>query len=339
MPAKTPSVLGRMAGWAGFHLVSTIAGLVEVDRPDVILVPSPPLSIGASAWIIGALRRAPYVYNVQEIYPDIAVNLGALKNRTAIRVLEALERFVYRKSAAITVIAPRMRARLIAKGVVPAKVHVIPNFVDPERIAPAPRHNDFSRRHGVDGVFAITYAGNMGPAQGLDVVIDAARLMDPDDAVRFLLIGEGSLRAGLTADAAALPQRNVTVLPYQPNALMPQIYGASDVGLVLQAAETGSDAIPSKVYRIMASGRPLIAVTEEDSDLAALVNAAGCGAVVPPSDAARLADVVRHAVQRSDEWRDMGRRGRAHVVQHYARDAVAAQYDTLIKSVAGDARL
>jgi colanic acid biosynthesis glycosyl transferase WcaI len=335
MPAKTPSVVRRIAAWAGFHLVSTIAGLVLVERPDVILVPSPPLSIGASAWIVGALRRARYIYNVQEIYPDIAVNLGALKNRPAIRALEALERFVYRKAAAVTVIAPRMRERLLAKGVAPGKVQVIPNFVDLDRLAPAPRRNDFSRRHALDEVFTVTYAGNMGPAQGLDVVIDAARLLPAAAGVRFLLIGEGSLRAQLSADAAALPQKSVTVMPYQPSALMPQIYGASDICLVPQAAATGSDAIPSKVYRIMASARPLIAVTEEGSDLAALVNAAGCGAVVPSGDTARLAGVVRQAAGRPDEWREMGLRGRAHVMAHYSRAVVCAQYDALIRRVCG----
>ena len=333
IPAKTPNVIRRIAGWAGFHLVSTVAGLLLVARPDVILVPSPPLSIGASAWIVGALRRARYIYNVQEIYPDIAVNLGALKNRPAIAALEALERFVYRKSAAVTVIAPRMLHRLVVKGVPRAKVHVIPNFVDLERLAPVARHNEFSRAHGLDDVFAVSYAGNMGPAQGLTVVLDAARLLGSDAGVRFLLIGDGTLRGRLTADAALLPQRNVTVLPYQPNSLMPLIYGASDICLVPQAAATGSDAIPSKVYRIMACGRPLIAVTEEGSDLAALVRASGCGAIVPPTDAARLAEVVRHAARNREDWRAMGSRGRAHVSAHYTRAVVSAQYDQLIRTV------
>jgi colanic acid biosynthesis glycosyl transferase WcaI len=333
MPAKTANVVGRIVAWAGFHLVSTIAALVLIERPDVILVPSPPLSIGASAWIVGACRRAPFVYNVQEIYPDIAVNLGALKNRRAIAALESLERFVYGKAAAVTVIAPRMRRRLIEKSVPPGKVHVIPNFVDVDRLAPAPRHNEFSRRHGLDDVCAVTYAGNMGPAQGLDIVIDAARLLPPDSRVRFLLVGEGILRSRLAAEAAALPHANVGVLPYQPNAMMPQIYGASDVSLVPQAAAIGSDAIPSKVYRIMASGRPLIAVTEHDSDLAALVREAGCGAIVPPGDAVSLAGAVTDAAQRAADWRAMGLRGRDHVVTHYAREVVSAQYDALLRCV------
>ncbi len=334
MPAKTPSVLRRILGWLGFHTVSTLAGLMSVPKPDVILAPSPPLSIGISAWMIGSLRGARFIYNVQEIYPDIAVNLGALHNRTLISILEGLERFVYRKAAAVTVIAPRMRKRLVAKGVPQSKVHVIPNFVDLDRVVEAPRDNDFSRAHGLQDRFAITYAGNMGPAQGLDVVLEAARQLGDEPLVRFLLVGDGMLRAQFAREAAALPKGNVTVLPYQPNTLMPQIYGASDISLVPQAAATGSDAIPSKVYRIMASKRPLIAITEPESDLAALVRDANCGAIVPPGDAAQLAQVVRDALRHRAVWAEMGTRGREYVMTRYARAVVGAEYDALVRAVA-----
>ncbi len=333
MPSKGRSVAKRIAGWAGFHVISTIAAVSLVERPDVIVAPSPPLSIGASAWIVALLRRARYVYNVQEIYPDIAVSLGALKNGTLIGLLESLERFVYRKSSAVTVIAPRMRERLIDKGVPGDKVHVIPNFVDLARLAPAPRSNEFSRRHGLDGVFSVTYAGNMGPAQGLDIVIDAAQRLPPDRA-RFVLIGEGIDREALTRRAGTARSGAVTVIPYQPNALMPQIYGASDLCLVTQAAATGSDAIPSKVYRIMASAKPIVAVTDDRSDLAALVRSAGCGAVVAPGDAEGLARIVAEASGDPDAWRRMGDRGRAHVETHYARSIVTGQYHDLIGRLA-----
>jgi putative colanic acid biosynthesis glycosyltransferase WcaI len=339
IPAKTPSVVQRILGWIGFHAVSTLAGVISVARPDVILVPSPPLSIGLSAWIIAVLRRARFVYNVQEIYPDIAVNLGALKNKSAISVLEALERFVYRKAAAVTVIAARMRDRLVAKGVPAEKVHVIPNFVDLGRLTPVPRDNEFSKRLHLENTFSVTYAGNMGPAQGLDIVIEAARLLSESDGnIRFLLIGEGMLREPLASSADTLPLKNVSVLPYQPNSMMPAIYCASDICLVPQAAATGSDAIPSKVYRIMAAARPLVAVTDPQSDLAGLVRQAQCGVVVEPGDAARLAGVVRQAIENRAEWEAMGLRGRAHVAGHYSREVVSANYDALIRAVASGTR-
>ena len=333
MPSKGRNVAKRLAAWAGFHVISTTVGACLIERPEVIVAPSPPLSIGASAWIIALCRDARYVYNVQEIYPDIAVSLGALKNRWLIRMLEMLERFTYRKSSAVTVIAPRMRDRLVAKGVPGEKVHVIPNFVDLGRLSAAPRSNEFSRRHGLEGVFAVTYAGNMGPAQGLDIVINAAERL-PDDRTKFVLIGEGIEREALTRRAHATGTERVTVIPYQPNALMPQIYGASDVCLVTQAAAIGSDAIPSKVYRIMASAKPIVAVTDDHSDLAVLVRTAGCGAIVAPGDAEGLARIVAEAAHDPGAWREMGERGRAHVEAHYARSIVTGQYHDLIGRLA-----
>lgn len=334
MPAKTPSVVRRLLAWAGFHVLTTIAGVISVPKPDVILAPSPPLSIGVSAWIVGALRRAPFVYNVQEIYPDIAVNLGAIRSARAVRALLALERFVYRRAAAVTVIAPRMRQRLIEKGVPPDKVHVIPNFVDLGRVTAAPRDNEFARTHGLVSRLSVTYAGNIGPAQGLEIVVEAARILADAEGVRFVIIGDGISRERLAQAAAALPSQNVIVLPYHPNSMMPLIYGASDVCLVPQARATGSDAIPSKVYRIMAAGKPIVAVAEPESDLAALVRTAGCGAVVAPGDAQHLAAVVQDVHQHRPEWSAMGDRGRAHVAEHYARPVVSSRYAELIGAMA-----
>lgn len=337
MPAKGANVPKRLAAWAGFHLLSTAAALTVVPRPEVLLVPSPPLSIGVSAWIVSALRRAPFIYNVQEIYPDIAINLGAVRSRMLIALLKRLERFVYRRAAAVTVIAERMRERLVARGVPAPKVKVIPNFVDLERLSPVPRDNEFARAHGLAGTFAVTYAGNLGPAQGLDIVTDAARLLPAGHPARFVLIGDGILRDRFE-QAAANSDGRVRVLPYQPSSLMPEIYGASDICLVPQAAATGSDAIPSKVYRIMASARPLVAITDPASDLAVLVRTAQCGEVVAPGDAGALSAVVQRAAADRERWRQMGERGRQHVAERYTRQEVVGQYDRLIRTLAAVAR-
>jgi colanic acid biosynthesis glycosyl transferase WcaI len=338
MPAKGRSVALRVLGWVWFHAISILAGVLLVRRPDVILTPSPPLTNGAAAWLLGVLRRVPFVYNVQEIYPDIAINLGALRNRWLIAALRGLERFVYGRASVITVIAPRMRQRLLEKGVTGDKVHVIPNFVDLDRLRAVERPNVFSVRHRIDEAFVVNYSGNLGPAQGLDTVLDAARLLRDRPGIRFLLIGDGILRADLEQRIEAEGLGAVTVLPYQPNALMPEIYGSADLCLVPQAALTGSDAIPSKTYRIMACERPILATTEPTSDLATLVQTAGAGVVVPPGDAEALANAIGAAASDPVAWREIGRRGRAHVQQHYGRAQVSARYSALLGAVAGAPR-
>lgn len=338
MPAKSASVPARLAAWCLFHALSLIVGVVALRRVDVIIAPSPPLTTGVAAWLLGLRHRAPFIYNVQEIYPDIAINLGVLRNRTAIALLLRLERFVYARAAAITVIAERMRQRLLDKGVPPERVSVIPNFVDLDATIDVPPPNGFTREFGIDGRFIVTYAGNLGPAQGLDALVTAAERLRDRPEVIILLLGGGTLGPTLTASIAERGLTNILVLPFQPITRMPEIYGASDLSVVSQAAATGSDAVPSKVYRIMASRRAVLAITDPASDLAKLVRDAACGFVVPASDPAAIAAAVRQAIDTPGLTDTMGAQGRAHVERYYRRTTVTAQYAGLVTRLATDSQ-
>ena len=337
MPRKSGSVVPRLAAWMLFHILSLVVGIVCVRRVDVIVSPSPPLTVGIVAWLLGLWHRAPFIYNVQEIYPDIAINLGAVKQRWLIEILFALERFVYARAARVTVIANRMRCRLIDKGVPAAKVVLVPNFVDADALLPVPRPNDFSRRFDLDGTFVVSYAGNFGPAQGLETLLDAASQLRDTPGIVIVLVGGGILWDALRERIANDGLHNVRLIAFQPFAVVPQIYGASDVCVVSQAVTTGTDAVPSKVYRIMSCRRPVLAATDPASDLAQLVRDAGCGVVVPQQSADQLAAAIRAAFADQPAWRAMGECGRQHVLQHYARPVVTEQYHRLIGSLAGDA--
>lgn len=334
MPRKGSSVAGRVAGWIGFHTVSTILGAVAIRNVDVIFAPSPPLTIGLSAWFVGFLHRAPFVYNVQEIYPDIAVNLGALRPGPVLSVLSRLEQFVYRRAAVMTVIAPRMRARLLEKGVPPAKIRLLPNFVDVADMQQGVRQNGFRRQHDLEHAFIVSYAGNLGPAQGLDQLLSAAKLLASQDRIQFVIVGDGTARDTLRATIEKERLSNCLLLPYQQYETMQEFYSASDISIVPQAPETGFDAIPSKVYRIMACGRPVLALTDPDSDLGRLVEDAVCGEVVPSGQVELLAAVIRAAADAPGRWSEMGESGRRHVTAHYERRAVTRQYFRLLTEVA-----
>lgn len=336
MPRKSGKVFSRLLAWTQFHALSLTAAFALVRKVDVIVAPSPPLTVGVCAWVLGLRYRAPFVYNAQELYPDIAIALGALRNRWAIAVLFALERFVYARARCITVIAPRMRRRILAKPVPPDKVRLIPNFVDADEMSPLPKTNAFSRQHGLDGAFVVSYAGNMGPAQGLETLLDAASLLNRQSGLTFLLVGEGSSYARLKTVARDKGLKDVLILPHQPYATVPQIYAASDLCVVPLALNTGSDAVPSKVYRIMACARAVLACADAESDLAELVRQAQCGTVVPPGSPEALAAAITEAMRSPAACAAMGQAGRAHVLAHYSRASISAQYEGLIRELAGD---
>lgn len=334
IPVKGSRVGARLLDYARFHAISTLAGLSRLAGDyDVILAPSPPLTIGLSAWILSRLRRVPFIYNVQEIYPDVAVSLGVLHNRTVIRAMEWLERFVYARAQRVVVISEWFRRCLLDKGVPDAKLLVIPNFVDTDFLQPGERQNFFSAQHELDNQFVVLYAGNIGLTQGFETIMAAAQQLADVPDVRFLIVGDGTRRAWLEEQLSQRTTSNVTLLPYQPRSSVSQIYATSDVCLVPLKRGTAQETFPSKIYSIMAAGRPMIASADPDSELTWVVERAECGWAVPPDDAEALATAIKSAYQRRSELRAMGLRGRDYVVANHSRQAVARQYDNLIQTV------
>ena len=333
VPVKGSRVGARLLDYLRFHIISTLVGLTVIRKYDVILVPSPPLTIGLSAWVLRLFRRAPFIYNVQEIYPDIAIQLGVLQNKGAIRFFEVVERFVYRRARQITVISERFRQALLAKGVPAGKLHTIPNFVDTEFIQPGPRDNAFAQAHGLADKFVVLYAGNIGLTQSLEAMLASAHQLQDQPEIHFLIVGDGTRRAWLTEQLAHWPQPNVTLLPYQSRSVVAQIYASSDLCLVPLKRGTAQGTFPSKVYTIMAANRPVLVAADPESELVDVVQRANCGWVVPPDDRDSLVDAIRKAYQSGDECRTKARNGYAYVTRYHTRSGVAGQYDVLIRQV------
>ena len=328
--SRSGGILGRVLGWLIFHVVSLIAGLIIPRRVDVIMAPSPPLTIGLVAWLLGLRHRARFIYNVQELYPDIAVSLGVLKNRTLISLLYRLERFVYATAGRVTVISEPMREVILGKGVPPEKVVHIPNWVDTSDIDVLPKDNDFSREHGVQDAFVVAYAGNMGLAQNFDEFLDAAVILRDKPGIRFMLIGEGVERPNIQRRVETEGLQNVIVLPYQDYHLVPLIYASSDLSYVPLHGAAATHALPSKVYRIMASGRAILAMAESGSAIGDLVEEAGSGILVEPGSGKRLADAIENAASVPDTITSQGLSGRDFVVRNYSRKEIVERYNAEI---------
>lgn len=331
--AKGRRVAARAIDYLKFHVVATVAGLALGGRYQVVLAPSPPLTIGLSAMVLALARQVPFVYNVQEIYPDIAVKLGVLRNPWLIRALEILERFIYGRAEVVVVISESFRRRLLAKGVPAQKLVVIPNFVDVDFVQPGERHNSLTSRHGLDDSFVVLYSGNIGLTQDIETILEAAQSLRDLPEVRFLLVGGGARKDWLVRRLEETQVPNVRWLPYQPHSEVPHLYASSDLCVVPLLKGTAQDTFPSKIYTIMAAGRPAIVCADADSELAHVVQQAKCGIAVPPSDPAALAEAVRWALANSERMAEMGRNGREYVVARHSPASVARQYHELLSSV------
>ncbi|HEY8166288.1 MAG TPA: glycosyltransferase family 4 protein [Gemmatimonadaceae bacterium] len=327
---RTP--LARILNYLSFNISSSIAGL-RAGRHDVIFAMSPPLTIGLTAWLLGSIYGIPYTYNLQDIWPEVAVKLGMLRGASTIRFFESMERFIYRYAAQIFAISSEFRENLLRKGVDESKVQVIPNFVDTARITPMSRDNRFAHEHGLVGKFVALYAGNVGLSQGLEVILDAAEALRAESDILFLIVGSGGLRDRLIADAAKRELTNVRFLPLQPEEDVPLLYGSADVGLIPLKKGIAESSVPSKTYTIMAAARPYIAGVDEDSNVWRLTVDAQCGVCVPPEDSSTLVNAILRLRVDPEERRRMGKAGREYVERHFAREAVTARYRAGLEAV------
>jgi len=326
MASRSSNIVSRLIPWFMFHLISLVAGLLIPRRVDVILTPSPLLSLGVVAWLIGLRHRCRFVYNVQDLHPDSAVSMGRINNPVIRAALYRLESFVYWTAGAITTITPGIKQRIESKGISAEKVVYIPNWVDTDREVPVAKSNPFSIEHGLDSQFVVSYAGTLGMAQSFDEFLEAARILRAQSHIRFLLVGEGTHRERLLRTIQDQDLDNVLILPNQPQQLMPMIYGASDMSFVTLLPELGSTALPSKVYRIMSSATPVLALTEKDSGLSDLVLEANCGAVIEPGSSVELASAIERFAADPDLVAQTGLAGRRFAQDNYARPDLVSNY-------------
>ncbi len=328
-PGDKANLLGRAAGFAGFTALAGLTAAFDASRPDVVLAMSPPLTLGMAGAAVAAARRIPFVFNVQDIFPDVAIELGVMRNDRVIRAARWAERAVYRRADAVTVLSDDLRANVAAKldGDPDGRVRVIPNFVDTARVAPADRMNPYRVDHELGDRTVVLYAGNVGHSQSLDLVVAAARDFHGDDSVVFVVNGEGSARAELERDAAGLD--NVVFVDYQPAERLAEVLAAGDVHLVPLRAGLASASVPSKTYSILAAGRPFVASVDPGTEIDRVAEASGAGIAVPPDDPAAFIAALRTLIANPDRARRMGAAGREWVEGWASPTAVAARYAEL----------
>jgi colanic acid biosynthesis glycosyl transferase WcaI len=324
------NLLRRAAGFAGFSVLAGLSSL-RGGRVDAVIAMSPPLTMGLTGWITHLVRRGPLVFNIQDVFPDAAVETGAISNRRIIAVARWLERVSYHRAAAVTVLSDDLQDNVVAKVKQShrARVHVIPNFVDTEFIRPADRHTVLRRELGIGDEPVVLYAGNVGFSQSLEMVVDAAADFP---RATFLINGDGAARAALQEQAAHLP--NVRFSGYQPKERVPEVLATGDIHLVPLKKGLGRVSVPSKTYSILAAGRPVLAAIDPGTEVPRMLAASGGGVAVPPDDPAAFREGLAGLLGDLDRARAMGVAGRRWVLGAASPNAVALAYERLVRSLA-----
>jgi glycosyltransferase involved in cell wall biosynthesis len=322
--------LGRRALNYMTYLVGAFVEALRAPRPDLVLCMTDPPVVGDVALGVARRFRVPLVVISQDVFPEIAVQLGRLENPAVVWLLRTLIRFYVRRADRIVAIGDTMRQRLVGKGARGERIAVIPNWVDTTKIVPTPKDNRWARKHGFHERFLVMHSGNIGHAQNLDALVRSTTFLRDLDHLRVAIVGGGARHAALRDLVETLEADAVEFLPYQPRDELSLSLSSADLHIVGLARGLAGYVVPSRLYGILAVGRPVLVAAEDQSETAQLVTRVGCGVVVPPGRPELLAEAIRRAYDGGYDLAEMGHRGREYVVAEADRAVAVRRYERLL---------
>ena len=326
------SYLSRVMTFLSFMVTSVLAGMRE-PRYDVIAPCTPPFFLGITGYILSVWHRAPIVYEVRDLWSEVAFQLGIVKNRWVIAAVRRLERFLYSRAECIIVNSPGFIEPLKAVGVSPERIHLIPNGVDLSEFRPLPEVRDRVRREfGFGDRFVLIYAGSLGLANSVETILDAANLLRNEPDVCFTIVGDGQRRRELEAYAERLGLVNVKFIGSIPKQRVPELLAAADAGVAtLLDIPLFRTTYPNKVFDYMACGKPTVLAI--DGVIREVIDRSKGGVFVTPQDSVALAQGVRTLRDHPNEAQRMGERALAYVTEHFDRRQAEVLMSKLIREV------
>ncbi len=333
IPSMDRSRLGRrLLQFLAYQIGATWAGLRK--RYDVILVANPALITATPMAVLAALRRKPAVFSVHDVYPEVGVELGVFRHRIVAWAVAALERFCLQQARYVRILSISFKPALLAMGVPEQKLVLIYDWIDTDFIRPLPRRNTFSAENGLDDSFVVLYAGNIGLSQGLEHVLQAAHTLADHSHIRFVLVGDGAGRESLVTMAEAMRLNNVQFIPFQPRERVPEVLATADISLVSLQPQVSGRSLPSKTFSYLASGRPIIAMVDEGSDVWNLITQAGAGLCIPPAEPGKLVEAILTLEASPDLRQQMADAGRSYAEQHHSHRQAAQRFASLLERAA-----
>jgi len=334
VPAKINSAK-RMILEASF-LTSSLLRALGSAKPDLILAVSPPLGLGLNSVLLSRWTKAPFVFDVQDLQPDAAADLGMLPG-PILPILYRLEAMSYRHAALISTVTEGMRQKIVGKGVPAEKVVVVPPPADHSFFAVGKSIDGqaFRVKHNLMGKFVVAHSGNMGVKQGLDLVIDLANRLRQRHDIRFILAGDGVMRPHLQARAASLHLENLHFLPLQDKPDFLQMLAAVDLALIVQQSSVTDIVFPSKTVTLMSAGRPVAASVSADSEIARVIRQSHGGVVTEPEQVEPMANCIEDLVHASARLAGMGISARSFASEHWDEERILSSFETHLLRVAG----
>jgi len=330
--APNRGFLKRVISFSSFMFSSIIQGTKASSKQDILIATSPPFSVGIAGYMISRLKRIPFVFEVRDLWPESIIQLGQLKNKFIIKVLESIERFLYKKSMHIVPVAESTTAVLKKKGISKSKITVIKNGVNLNEVIPQQEDGELRLKLGLNRKTIVTYIGTLGLSHALDRVLETANLLSYKKEVGFLIIGDGAERENLLKKSQQFDLQNVCFIKKVEKEKIASYYSISDILLVpLKDLPIFKKVIPSKLFEIMAFEKPIL--ISVDGEARSVVESANSGIYVNPEDPNDLKEKILFLAENCDLVAALGRNGRVFVEKYFDRQKLADDYLDLLSSV------
>lgn len=317
-----------------FYMLMTMLAAPFLARTDLVISTSPQFFNGLGGYFVSRIKRAPWLLEIRDLWPESIVAVGAITNPRVISLLEGIERFVYRKADHIVAVTNSFKTHIQAHGGDADKITVIRNGVDLEFFSQRPLDEDYAASLGVTGKFVASYVGTHGMAHGLMTLVEAAELLRDREDIIFLMAGDGAERRRLVAEVERRGLNNIILLGQLPKEDMPRLWSISDASLVLlRKQDLFLTVIPSKIFESMAMKKPIVMGVEGESR--EIITEADSGICIEPENAEALAEAVSKLANSSELCRQLGECGYQHVVDHFNRAVLATRYEAVLRQTAG----
>ena len=312
-----------------FYMMMAISVAPFLPKADIVISTSPQFFNGLAGYFVSRLKRAAWVLEIRDLWPESILAVGAVTNKRVIKVLEGIERFVYRKADHIVSVTHAFKDHISKNGALEEDISVIRNGVDLSFFEDAPSDVEFAKHIGVEDKFVASYVGTHGMAHGLDLIIEAADRLRDHPNIMFVMAGDGSERKRLEQELIDRQLPNVRILGQLPKADMPKLWSVSDVSLVLlRKLDLFLTVIPSKIFESMAMKKPIILGVQGESQ--GIVEEAGAGICIEPENVEQLVESILQLSNSQDICEQFGRQGAVHVKANFDRSKLAATYERLL---------
>jgi colanic acid biosynthesis glycosyl transferase WcaI len=333
-PTDKTNIAARATAFAGFTTAGLMSAVTARFDADIVFAMSPPMTLGVAGWVAAKRRGVPFVFNIQDVFPDVAIETGTISSPRVIKAAKKLEAFVYDKADVVTVLSEEMNRNVIEK--TESATEIIPNFVDVDVFTPGPLENSYREEYGLAGKRVVMYCGNVGFSQSIELLAEAAREMQDLDDVIFVVNGGGSSIEEVRRRSEGLD--NFMIIPYQPVERVPEVLASADVHVIPLRKGLAWSSVPSKLYKILAVKRPVVASVDEGTEVGNVVVEAKAGRAVPPDVVEPLTNALRELLESPVLRHEMGESGRDWVERWVTPRRAAERYEALFTRLTSEVR-